>query len=146
MDTRPNTSLEPEAVAVDWRAAEAAAKAELAAAHIDRNRMLLEEHADGRREVLHYDEAEDRFAIEIVRDVEPTIEWVKGRYDETMANRHRSEFWHVGSYPEEIFLLYGKANGISDPNWHMKREYDELFQRAINDSGYGRFRTMGGRF
>jgi hypothetical protein len=112
------------------------------AARIAENRVVLED-VDGAREILHLED--DKFVIERVEDVESTLDWCKGRYNEGLANRH-CEFRHFASIPETALLIWGKGRGITVPNWYMKKEYHDLVVEAAHDRDLSGFRTLSGNF
>jgi hypothetical protein len=112
------------------------------AARIDENRVLIDE-TDGVREILHLDG--DKFAIERVQDVEETLEWCKGRYNEGLVNRN-CEFRQIASLPENALVIWGKGRGIDVPNWYLKKEYQDLVVEAAHDRDLSGFRTLPGHY
>jgi hypothetical protein len=138
--------MDTDAIDAEITAAEiAAAEAELRAARIDGSRMLLERDAEtGAREILHFDEGEGTFSIERVADVEPVLEWCKGRYNEGIANRH-CEFRPLASLPTVVLDIRGKARGLPD-GWYLKKEYQREVLNAAHDPDLSGFRTMSGEF
>lgn len=123
----------------------AAAEADLRAARIDASTMLLGVDPDtGARETLHHDESADTFVIQRVEDVEPVLEWAKGRYNEGIANRH-SEFRQIAEVPYSVLDIWGKARGLPD-GWYFKKEFDHLVMDAVHDRDLSGFRTLPGEF
>lgn len=123
----------------------AAAEAELRAATIDANRMLLDDDEYG-REILFEDPSDGTITIERVVDVEPVLEWCRGRYNEGIANAH-SEFRQIASLPPEALDVWAKARGYRLPqNWYLKREYEALVMAAVHDRDLSGFRTLAGEY
>jgi hypothetical protein len=132
----------------DWQAAEQAAAADFAAAHVDRSTLRLDDGGSDVAELLHFDEAADTIAIERVQDVEATLEWCKGRYNEGLANRH-CEFRHIASIPTNALQIWGEKTygaGSLPAEWWLKKEYHHLVIRATHDSDLSGFRTLSGNY
>lgn len=122
-----------------------AVRAEWDAATLDRNRMVLEENQYG-TETLHFDEGENTFTIERVQDVEPILDWCKGRFNEGIANRH-CEFRQIASLPPGALDVWARANGYGLPDgWYLQKQYHHLVMRAAHDSDLSGFRTLHGDF
>jgi hypothetical protein len=126
----------------------AAHERELEAARIDGTRMLLETGPAGERTILHMGDGADEFVLERVVDVEPVLEWCKGRYNEGIANRH-CEFRHMGSFPPEVLELWGiqryGRGGLPD-GWYYLKDYHHLVIEAAHDRDLAGFRTLHGDF
>lgn len=132
----------PELTDAEWEAERQKARAEFEAAQIDDSSLFMEE-VDGIREILHFDEGEQKFHLERVADVEPVLEWCKGRYNEGLASRF-CEFRHVGRYPWVIVQIFAKKWGVKDP-WAMLKD-KEMVNRLLSDSDLSLFRTLPGNY
>lgn len=123
----------------------AAANAELRAATIDSDRLLLEDDEYG-REILFQDPSDGTFTIERIVDVEPVLEWCKARYNEGLANRH-CEFRHMASLPPTALDMWARAQGYRLPSqWYLQKEFADLVTRAAHDRDLSGFRTLAGDF
>ena len=125
----------------------AAAAAELEEALLDDGSMLLERDAfSGAVEKLHFDEGADTFTIERVVDVEPVLDWCKGRYNEGIANRH-CEFRQIASIPPEVLELWARLKRYNLPGqWYLQKQYHHLVVEAAHDRDLSGFRTLAGEF
>lgn len=123
----------------------AASEAELRAATIDANRMLLDDDEYG-REILFEDPSDGTFTIERVVDVEPVLEWCKGRFNEGIAQQH-CEFRQIASLPPAALDVWARARGYRLPDgWYLKREYEGLVMDAAHDRDLSGFRTLAGEY
>lgn len=120
------------------------AQAELAAARLDGSSMTLGEDVSGASETLHFDDTEDTFTIKRVEDVEATLDWCKGRYNEGLANRH-CEFRHVARIPVNVLILWGRMRGLTDPAWYLQKNAEPLIKEVLADRDLCGFRTLPGR-
>src|ERR1700730_5126644 len=119
----------------------AASRAETEAAVIDGTSMLLERDAGG-TEYLHFED--DGFTIERVVDVEPVLDWCKGRFNAGLANS-LSEFRQIASLPPSVLDIWGKVRGLP-PQWYSLKEYHNLVVQAAHDRDLSGFRTLAGHF
>lgn len=123
----------------------AAAHAEWKAAEIDRASMVLERNEYG-TETLHFDESDNSFTIQRVQDVEPILDWCKGRYNEGIANQH-CEFRQIASLPPGALDVWARSNGYGLPDgWYLKKQYHHLVMQAAHDRDLSGFRTLHGDF
>jgi hypothetical protein len=146
-----NAWVEGELPAVTLEADEiAAAEREFADAQLEDGSLLLDRDPDsGAVEKLTFDEMAGTFTIERVADVEPVLDWCKGRFNEGVANRF-SEFRHIASLPPEVLDLwplahFGPNHGLP-AQWYLKPEYHHLVLKAAHDPDFGGFRTAPGHF
>jgi hypothetical protein len=100
----------------------------------------LDRH-DGIAEFLHHDEAEDRFALELVADVEAVIERNKALYNEGDGYSSSREWRRVASFPPIAIEIFKQVWG-ADP---LRGGNEELLRRLINDPALRHFRTAAGR-
>jgi hypothetical protein len=128
----------------DWQAAEQAAAADFERAHVDSNTLVLDTGSDV-TERLHFDPMGESFAIERVQDVEATLEWCKGRYNEGLVNQH-CEFRQFASLPTNVLEIWGRNRGLTDPAWYLKPEYQSLVVEAAHDRDLSGFRTLAGDY
>lgn len=123
------------------------AQAEFAAARaarLDGTSMALGEDVGGGSETLHFDDTEETFTIKRVEDVEATLDWCKGRYNEGLANRH-CEFRHVARIPVNVLILWGRMRGLTDPAWYLQKNAEPLIKEVLADRDLCGFRTLPGR-
>lgn len=92
-------------------------------------------------EHLHLDADGNIEGIEYTQDVESVVKWCHDASDSAPGRELR----HVGRYPVGELLVYGKANGINDPCWYLKKEYSDLLTKLVNDSSHARLRVWKGR-
>lgn len=123
----------------------AGAEAELAAARLDGSSMTLGEDVAGASETLHFDDTEKTFTVERVEDVESTLDWCKGRYNEGLANRH-CEFRHVARIPVNVLILWGRMRGFTDPAWYLQKSAMPLIKEVLADRDLSGFRTLPGHY
>jgi hypothetical protein len=137
-------ALVPELTDEEWAAEQKAAFAAYKAAQLPNGNLLLDDGSEsGIREEVTYDTADERVVIKRVEDVEPVLDWCKGRYNEGLVNRH-SEFRHVGRYPVNVLNIFAKKWGFPDYGACLKDK--EMMNRLINDSDLAYFRTLPGRY
>ena len=98
---------------------------------------------DGITETFHFDEAENKFALEYTADVQAVADDVAAKHSQTLG---KSELgWHVGSIPIAVLQQYAAHRGISNM-WDLcKPEYASELMRLCMDSDYRRFSPTGGR-
>jgi len=96
---------------------------------------------DGIVEYLHYDDAEDRFAVELVADIEPTIERNKALYADGDGYAPSREWRRVASFPPIVVEIFKRQWG-ADP---FKKGNEDLLHRLLNDPDLRHFRTAPGR-
>src|SRR5690242_6057891 len=92
---------------------------------------------DGIVERLHWDESEDRFAIELAADVEKVIERNKRLATEGDGYSPSREWRRVASFPQVVIAIFKRQWG-ADP---MARGNEELLRRLLNDPDLRHFRT-----
>jgi hypothetical protein len=100
----------------------------------------LDRH-DGLVEYLHYDEGEDRFALELVSDVAPVIERNKALYNDGDGYAESREWRRVASFPP-IMREIAKQIWGADP---FAKGNEDLLKRLLNDPELRHFRTAPGR-
>ena len=96
---------------------------------------------DGIVEYLHYDADADRYALELVSDVEPVIERNKALYCEGDGFGPSREWRRVASFPPIIREIATRQWG-ADP---FAKGNEELLKRLLNDPDLRHFRTAPGR-
>jgi hypothetical protein len=114
------------------------------------DKVLIQAEGDdpnGVQEVAHFDQTTgDLIGIERVQDVEPVLEWCRGRYNEGIVNRH-CEFRLVGSYPPNIIEIFAGKNGLTfDQVIGALGKDKDLTNRLLGDSDLSHFRTLAGRY
>jgi hypothetical protein len=102
--------------------------------------LELDRH-DGMVEYLHYDEDADRFAVELVSDVEPVIECNKALYADGDGFGPSREWRRVASFPPIIREIWTRVWG-ADP---FAKGNEDLLKRLLNDPELRYFRTAPGR-
>jgi hypothetical protein len=109
------------------------------------NFLLEDDPAYGSERVV-WDEGENKLHIVRSQDVESTVEWCKGRYNEGIVNRH-SEFRQFASLPPNALAIWGAANypGLPDVWWELK-QYHNLVLKAAHSRDLGYFRTLAGNY
>lgn len=107
----------------------------------DADRQLLDQHS-GWVEYLRYDETEDKFAIELVSDVEPILEANKREANDTGGYGSTREWRHIANIPLIVIEIWKKQYGV-DPT---KRGHEALLRRLLNDPDNRLLRISAGRF
>lgn len=97
--------------------------------------------SDGLAEWLHWDEAEDRFALELTQDIEPVIERNKALFNEGDGFGPSREWRRVASFPP-IMRDIAKRIWGADP---FLKGNEVLLKRLLNDPDLRHFRTAPGR-
>lgn len=96
---------------------------------------------DGLVERLHYDEAEDRAALELVADITEVIERNKALMNDGDGYSPSREWRRVASFPPIVVEIFRKTWG-ADP---FRRGNEDLLRRLLNDPDLRHFRTAPGR-
>ena len=102
------------------------------------SKLLLDRHS-GWTEYLHHDEAEDKYHIEMVADVESVLEWCKQSRNEGNGHSKTGEFEHVARIPMVVIEIWKKAHGV-DP---LAKGNEDLLERMLKDPALSGFRTGG---
>lgn len=105
------------------------------------DKRLIETQDDGLSDILHFDKDGNAEGVQFVQDVEPVLNWCK----DAQSGPVSSEFRHAGRYPLGELILYGKINGINDPNWYLQKKYSDLLLKLVNDAEHKHFRVWNGR-
>lgn len=95
----------------------------------------------GLAEYVHFDSKGDPVGVQYVQDVQSVVDWCHEARDFPAGKEWR----HVGRYPVGELMVFGKLNGVDDPCWYLKREYDHLMRKLINDSDHALLRVSNGR-
>jgi hypothetical protein len=99
------------------------------------------DRSDGLVEHLHFDEADDRFAVELACDLEPIIERNKALYTDGDGFGPSREWKRVASFPP-IMREIAKQVWGADP---FETGNEDLLRRLLNDPDLRHFRTSPGR-
>lgn len=94
-------------------------------------------------EYFHYDNATSNFTHEIVQDVEPVLEHIKGlRLDrgKEVGKNKAGDFYLAGRFPVVIVMAWLKQKGL-----HMKDFKKDVVKDFLNDPNHSAFRVWPGR-
>jgi hypothetical protein len=104
---------------------------------------ILLEHTDGISERLHFNDADETFARELVQDVEPTLEEVKRLVSDggNDAGKNKAgDFYHAGRFPLVLVEEWLRQRGLT-----MQDFKGQIVNDFLNDSNHSHFRVWQGR-
>ena len=106
------------------------------------DRWLIDRHSGFSEYLLQDPSDETKFALELVADIEPTVERNKALYNEDNRGYSPSGEWQrIASFPPIVIEIFKKQWG-ADP---LAKGNEKLLNRLLNDPDLRHFRTAPGR-
>lgn len=104
--------------------------------------LVNHDKPSGLKTWAHFNGDGDLEALQYSQEVEDVVRWCHEAQDEP----NNGDFRHLGRYPVGELILFGKVNGINDPEWYLKPEYSDLWDRLVNGGTHDRLRVWRGRY
>lgn len=104
--------------------------------------MLVDKqsHIGGVDEYLHWDDTEQKFARELVQDVEPVLDDVKRRALDGNGKNVSGDFYHAGRFPLVLVHAWLNQRGLT-----LKEFKGDIVKDFLNDSTHSAFRIWPGK-
>jgi hypothetical protein len=93
----------------------------------------------GIKEFLHFDETGEKFAHEMLQDIQPHLEYVKDKQMITGGKNAAGDFYHAGRFPDVIVYAWLNKRGLK-----MSDLKDHVIEDFLNDPENKPFRIWEG--